>query len=92
MQMPENVDKALNMAIVATNAEKEERASGREDRGTNSKVFTVGVSRDSTPRKRHREPRGKLQWSRNRDAGSQYRSGPTQYLTRVDGTYSGRTD
>jgi len=36
MQMPENIDKALNMAIVATNAEKEEKASVREDRGTNS--------------------------------------------------------
>ena len=29
MQMPDNVDKALNMAIVATNAEREEKALGR---------------------------------------------------------------
>ena len=29
LQMPDNVDKALNMAIVATNAEREEKALGR---------------------------------------------------------------
>jgi hypothetical protein len=40
MQMPENIDKALNMAIIVTNAEKEEKASTREDRGTNARVFT----------------------------------------------------
>ena len=41
LQMPDNIDKASNMAIIATNAEKEDKASGREDRGTNAKVFTV---------------------------------------------------
>jgi len=45
MQMPETIDKAFNMAIVATNAEKEEKASGQEDRGPSAKVFTVGSSR-----------------------------------------------
>jgi hypothetical protein len=52
MQMPENIDKALNMAIVATNAEREEKASSREDRGTSTRVFTVGGSRGGTPRNR----------------------------------------
>jgi hypothetical protein len=33
MHMPENIDKALNMAIAATTAEKEEKATGRDDRG-----------------------------------------------------------
>jgi hypothetical protein len=41
MQMPENIDKALHMAIVATNAEREEKAIGREERGVNARVFTV---------------------------------------------------
>ena len=35
LQMPDHIDKALNMAIIATNAEREEKASAREDRGTN---------------------------------------------------------
>jgi len=33
LQMPENIDRALNMAIIATNAEREEKALGKEDRG-----------------------------------------------------------
>jgi hypothetical protein len=43
--MPDNIDKALSMTIVVTNAEKEEKALGREDRGTSAKVFTVGGNR-----------------------------------------------
>jgi hypothetical protein len=38
LQMPEIIDRALNMAIVATNADKEENAS---DRGINTRVFAV---------------------------------------------------
>jgi hypothetical protein len=42
MHMHDNIDKALNMAIIATNTEKEEKAPGREDyRGTSARVFTV---------------------------------------------------
>jgi len=63
LQMPETVDKALNMAIVATNAEKEERNSTREDRGTSAKVFTVGGTRVNTRDNRYGKPRGKIQWS-----------------------------
>jgi hypothetical protein len=49
MQMPENIDKALNMAIIATNAEKEEKASAPEDRETNARVFKVVCSRGCIP-------------------------------------------
>jgi hypothetical protein len=50
MQMPDNIDRALNMAITATNAEKEEKALlNRIDRGPNVRVFTVGGSRGNAP-------------------------------------------
>jgi hypothetical protein len=45
LQIPEIIDKALNMAIIATKAEKEEKASVREDWGTSARVFTVEGSR-----------------------------------------------
>jgi hypothetical protein len=93
--MPEDIDWALNMAIIATNAEKEERALGKEDRGTAAQVFTVGGSSNITPLdryERYERPRGKTQFSRARDGGSQHRTGPTQHSRRVDGTYSSRTD
>jgi len=92
LQMPETIDKALNMAIVATNAEKEERNSAREDRGTSAKVFTVGGTRGNTRDDRYGKPRGKTQWSGARGAGSQFRAGQTQNSRRVDGAYSYRTD
>ena len=96
LQMPDNLDKALNMAIVATNAEKEEKASSREDRGINAKVFTVGGNRGGIPGNRtgnrYENPRGKFQWSGNRGAWSQHRAGQTRNSRRVVGTYSDRTD
>jgi len=92
LQMPETVDKALNMAIVATNAEKEERNSAREDRGTIAKVFTVGGTHGNTRDDRYKKPRGKIQWSGARGAGSPFRAGQTQNSRRVDGAYSYRTD
>ena len=45
LQMPETIDKALNMAIVATTAEREERSSAGADRGNNARVSTVGGTR-----------------------------------------------
>jgi hypothetical protein len=54
--MPETVEKALNMAITATIADKEDRAVLREDRGTNRQVFAVGGSRERTHDR-------KIQWS-----------------------------
>jgi hypothetical protein len=92
MQMPDNIDKALNMAIVVTNAKREEKALVREDQGTNARVFTVGGSRGGTLGNRYERSRGKFQWSNNRGAWSQRRAGPTQDSTGVDGTYSCQTD
>jgi hypothetical protein len=74
LQMPDTVDKALNMAIVATNAEQEERTPQRDDRGINRKVFAVGGTRENTPREWDRNPREKFQWS-NRDRGDWYPRG-----------------
>jgi len=59
LQMPETIDKALNMAIVATNAERDERYSAREDWGRNARVFTVGGTRGNT-RYRYRKPRWEI--------------------------------
>ena len=75
--MPENIDKSLNTAIVATNSEREEKASVREDRGTNARVFKVGGSRRGTPGNRYERPWGTFQWS-NRGTWSQCRAGPTK--------------
>ena len=49
LQMPENIDRALNKTIIATNAEKEEKALGKEDRGKTAQVFTARGSRDNAP-------------------------------------------
>jgi len=93
LQMPENIDRALHMAIIATNAEKEEKTLGTTDRGNSTRVFAVGGNRGGMPKNRYEQPRGKFQWSGNRGAVSQRISGPVQYLRqRVDGTYSDRTD
>jgi len=63
LQMPDNIDTALNMAIVTTNAEKEEKALDKEDRGKTAQVFTVGGSHSTTPGNTYEKPRGKIQWS-----------------------------
>jgi len=47
--MPENINKDLNMAIVATKAEKK-MSLIKEDRGIRARVFTVRKSRGGTPR------------------------------------------
>ena len=92
LQMPETIDKALNMAIIATNAEREEKASARDDLGTSVRVFAEGGSRENIGRNVYSKPRGKFQWSGNRGAGSQPQVRQTQHSGRVDGTYSDRTD
>ena len=43
--MPDTIDKALNMAIVATNADREDRTS-RKYRGVNKRVYAVGGIRE----------------------------------------------
>jgi len=93
MQMPSNIDKALNMAIIATNAEREEKSLSRDERGVSTRVFAVGGNRGNTPENAYQKsegPRDRFQWSR-RGAWSRHKAGPTQY-SGVDGTYSGRTE
>jgi len=92
--MPDNIDKTLNMAIIATNAEREKAKANRQDRGPNVRVFTERGRRGHTPGNnysRYDGPQGKLQWS-NRGAWSQPKAGLTRYWNRVDGTYSHRID
>ena len=69
LQMAETIEKTLNMAIIATNAEKEEKASARDDLGTGARIFAVGGSRQSNESSRYGKSRGKIQWSGNRGAG-----------------------
>jgi hypothetical protein len=64
LQMAETMDRALNMAIVATTAERKERSSARKNRGTSAKVFTVGDSRENTRDDRYGKPRGKVPMER----------------------------
>jgi len=66
LQMTGIIDKALNMAIVAINAEKEERDSAREDRGNNARVFTVGGTRGNPRYDRYRKPR----WQNSNEAAA----------------------
>jgi len=49
--------KGLNRAIVTTNAESEEKALGRADRGISAKVFTVRGNRGGIPGNRYEKPR-----------------------------------
>ena len=94
------------MAMIATNAERE-KASAREDRRTNAKLFAVEPlvrdprgSRDGIPvnrpggrsGNRYEKPRRKFQWSSNRGAVQPHWAGPVQNSTGVNGTYSRRTD
>jgi hypothetical protein len=89
-QMPMTLDKALNMAMVATCAEQEDKATGREER--EAKVFAGGGSREDTPGRNYDRPwGGKAQWSGARGARSRPQAG--WYNTREgDGTHSHRTD
>ena len=66
LQMSDTIDKAMNMAIIATHADTEDRALQREDRGVNRRVFGVRGDRVETPLRNDSRPRGKFQWSGNR--------------------------
>ena len=91
LQMPYTIDKALNMAIVATNADREDRAS-REDRGANRQVFAVRGNREDTPFGRRDKPQEKFQWSGNRGDYSHSGVGHNTRGRGVDGTRSRWTD
>jgi len=89
LQMPGTIDKALNMAIVATTAETEEHSSAREDRGNNARVFTVGGTRGNPRYDKYRKPR----WENSNEAAARGAGlNSTQYSRRVDGAYSRRTE
>ena len=90
LQMAETIEKALNMAIIATNTEKEEKASARDDLGISTRIFAVGGSRQSNDSSRYGKPRGKIQWCGKRGAGFEPQERQTQYWGRVDGTYTAR--
>jgi hypothetical protein len=92
LQMPDTVDKALNMAIVATNADREERNTLREDRGFNRKVFEVGGNRGNAQRDWDRNLRGKFQWSNNSRWPEPSSAGHSTRGSGVTGTRSYRTD
>ena len=91
LQMPDTIEKALNMAIIATNADKKDWASQREDRGLNRREFAVRGDREVTPLRNESRPRGKLQWRGTR-GGANYGVGHNTRGKGVDGTHSRRTD
>jgi hypothetical protein len=81
----------MNKAIVATNADREERNTLREDRGFN-KVFTVGGNRENAPRDWDTNPRGKFQWSNNSRWPEHSSAGHSTRGRGAIGTRSYRTD
>jgi hypothetical protein len=80
------------MVIVATNADREERNTIREDRGFNNKVFAVGGNRGNAPRDWDRKPRGKFQWSNNSRCPEHSSAGHSTRGRGVIGTRSYRTE
>jgi hypothetical protein len=87
LQMPDTIEKALNMAIIATNADKEDRVSQREDRGQNRQVFAVGGIRERTQFSRSNGPREKssrekVQWNVSLNRGNYSQRGEVTILGR----------
>jgi hypothetical protein len=80
------------MAIIATNADKEDRASQREDRGVNKRVFVVEGSHEKVRHRKGGRPRGKIQWSGNRSDCGHSGMGHSTRNRGVGGTRSRRTD
>jgi hypothetical protein len=90
-QMPKTIEKALQMAIVATCTELEKRAPIREERGV--KVFAVRGSREHTPEEGDDKPRDtKIQLSGTRSAGYQPRAGRHTFRVGGERTHSHRSD
>jgi hypothetical protein len=68
LQMPGTIDKALNMAIVATNAERAERDHDRDERGPKQRMFAVRGNRGNF--------QGRAVWSpQNKSQEGGYRVG-----------------
>jgi hypothetical protein len=105
LQMPDTIDRALNMAIVATNAEIPERDGEREERAPRQRVFAVRGNRGNLQGPSVWNPRNKSQegnyrvgsglasrgrYPRGRGAWRGTRSFRTESRTSVrDGTASG---
>lgn len=63
LQTPETIDKALNMAVIATNAEREGKASVTDDRGMSARVYAVGCSREVGGSSRFETPgKNTMEW------------------------------
>lgn len=92
LQMPDTADNALNVAIVTTIADGNERIALRDDRGNNRRVFAVGSDRENGPRGWDRNSREKFQWSNNRRGRSSSSSGHYTRGRGAIGTRSYRTD
>jgi hypothetical protein len=67
--MPDAVDKALNMAVAATQAERSERDTTREGKEDRRTVFTVR-GHFKGGRSSHEAPQQENQWSRCRERSS----------------------
>jgi hypothetical protein len=61
LQMPDTIDRALNMAVVATNVETSERDGNRDDRASKQNVFAVRGNRGNLQEPSVWNPRNKSQ-------------------------------
>jgi hypothetical protein len=80
LQMPDTVERALNMAIVATDVETFEREGDRDERASKQKVFTVRGGRGnlqgpSVWRPRNKSQEGKYRVGRGFTSMGQYQGG-----------------
>ena len=57
--MPDTVQKALNIALVAAAVDHEERLSFQETRGLGKEIFAVGGNRENTAIMHNKYSRGK---------------------------------
>lgn len=91
--MPDTVERALNIAIVAATADREERMSFQETRGQGKRVFAIVGNREHTPVMNGKGPQGKAQRSRDSLDGFAVReAGHNSRKWGGDGTPSRRSE
>jgi len=80
--MPDTVERALNVAMMAATVDKEEYTSFQEAKGQGKRVFAVEGNRADVPLEQDKGTLRKFQWSRgsrrgfaDRDAGHNSRRG-----------------
>jgi len=61
--MPDTVDRALNIAIIAATVDREEHVSFHETKGQGKRVFAIGGNHDGTPMMHDKSTQRKFQWS-----------------------------